>query len=80
VSPIAFVHHPEPALAKHAVLVPVFSGQHEFVVLDALHESFFLGIFTGIIGVLHGNETTRIALGVAHVQPSGPVQVKIDGQ
>lgn len=79
VSPIAFVHHPEAALAQHAVLVPVVSGQHEFVVLDPLHESFF-GILAVIVGMLHGHQIAGIALDVAYVQPNSPVQVKIDGQ
>jgi len=80
VPPIAFVHHPEAALAQHTVLVPVVSGQHEFFVLNPLHESF-LGIFAVIVGVLHaGHQIARIALDVAYVQPNSPVQVKIDGQ
>jgi len=57
VSPIAFVHHPEAALAQQVVLVPVVGGQHQFVVLDPLHESF-LGIFTIIVGVLQGHQIT----------------------
>jgi len=79
VSPIAFVHHPEAALAQHSVLVPVVSGQYEFVVLDPLHECFF-GIFTVIVGTLHGYQIAGIALDVAYVQPNSSVQVKIDEQ
>jgi len=79
VPPIAFVHHPEAALAQDAVWVPVVGGRHELFVLDPLHERL-LGRFIGIVGVLHGDYVAGIAWDVAYVQPNGPVQVEVDRQ